>query len=112
MVVVAVFAPSTVVAVIIAVPVAIAVTNPVALTVATAVLLELQVMFLFIALFGAIVGTNCKVPETIIDEEVGLMAIEETGIDATFFTSILSILNSPPIISNRKILLFPPETEY
>ena len=69
---VAVFAPSCVVTVIVAVPAATPVTNPAALTVATPVLLLLQLTFWFVALAGAIVAVNCCVPFTVIDAEVGL----------------------------------------
>ena len=55
------FEPSVVVAVIVAVPLATAVTRPVLLTVATAVLLLVQVTFLFVAISGVIVALSCNV---------------------------------------------------
>ena len=59
---VAVFPPSTVVTVIVAVPTPTAVTSPEELTVATDVSLEDQVTLLLVAVVGFIVAASCVVP--------------------------------------------------
>ena len=72
--------PSCVVTVMVAVPAATAVTKPELFTVATAVLLELQVTVLFVALEGATVSVNWLVPPYGIEAVVGLT---DTPVTAT-----------------------------
>jgi hypothetical protein len=68
---VAVKLPSTVVTVMVALPADTAVTTPLLFTVATAVLFELQVTLLLVALFGAIVAVNVVVPPIVVIVAVG-----------------------------------------
>ena len=58
---VSVWPPSSVVAVIVAVPTAFAVTSPVPSTVAISLLLDVQVTFLFVALVGYTTAVSCFV---------------------------------------------------
>lgn len=76
---VAVLLPSWVVTVIVALPVEIAVIRPVAFTVATAVLLEVQLTVLLVALAGAIVAVSCWVEPTTLEADVGVTVTPVTG---------------------------------
>ena len=66
----ATFAPSCVVAVIVALPAATELTKPVALTVATAPLLVVHVTVLLVAFVGETVAVNCEVAGVLIDNVV------------------------------------------
>src|SRR5664279_2829376 len=66
----------------IAFPVATPVTSPVELTVAIAILLELQVTFLFVAFAGAMVAVNCEVPPTLTEAVIG---VTDTPVTVTLF---------------------------
>ena len=77
---VAVFDPSTVVTVMVAVPAATPVTTPAELTVAIDDALDVQVTFLFVALLGVTVAVKVVVPPTAIDAVVGLT---DTPVTAT-----------------------------
>lgn len=76
---VAVFEPSAVVTVIVAVPAAFPVTKPLVLTVAIALLLVLHVTDLLVALVGAIVAVNWVVAFIAIEAVVGLIVTPVTG---------------------------------
>jgi hypothetical protein len=76
---VAVFAPSCVVTVMVALPKATPVTKPVELTVATDALLVLHVTFLFVAFEGATVAVNCVVAPTFTLALVGDTVTPVTG---------------------------------
>ena len=80
MAVVAVFPPSSVATVMVAVPIETAVTIPVELTVATAVLSEVQLKFLLLAFAGAIVDASCCELPTLKVKEAGDRTIPVTGI--------------------------------
>ena len=82
---VAVFPPSTVVAVIVVVPAAIAVTNPLLFTVATAALLEVQLTFLFVAFEGLTVAVSCVVPFT---DSVAVVGVNVTPVTATVLVGL------------------------
>jgi hypothetical protein len=76
---VAVLPPSCVVTVIVAFPADTAVTSPLAFTVATAVLFELHVTFLLVALAGRTVAVNCCVAPIEIEADVGDTDTLSTG---------------------------------
>jgi hypothetical protein len=78
---VAVFDPSCVVTVMVAVPAATPETNPLALTVATNVLLDAQLTVLLVAFAGATAAVSCWVAPTASDTEVGETV---TPVTATF----------------------------
>ena len=82
---VAVLLPSTVFAVIVAVPSATPFTFPFSSTVATDVLLLSQVTFLFVAFSGATVAVSCTVflASTVAVEGVTLTPVTATGSDAS-----------------------------
>ena len=80
MILVAVFPPSCVVTVMVALPAAIAVTSPELLTVATDVLSELQVTVLLVASEGKMVAVSCWVPLTGILADIGLKVTPVTGL--------------------------------
>jgi len=76
---VAVFAPSTVVTVMVALPAATAVTTPLELTVATEVLLLLQLTLLLVALAGDTVAVSVAVCPTVKLNVVGDTVTPVTG---------------------------------
>ena len=80
MILMAVFPPSCVVTVIVALPAAIAVTSPVLSTVATDVLPELQVIFLFVASDGKTKVVNCWVAFTEMVADVGVTLTPVAGV--------------------------------
>ena len=83
MILVAVFPPSCVVTVMVALPAATADTSPELLTVATDVLSELQVTVLLVAVEGEIVAVNCCVAFIERLAVAGLTVTPVTAIDST-----------------------------
>ena len=88
--------PSTVVAVIVAVPTPTAVTTPVVLTVATLMLLLDHVTFWLVALAGATVAVNARVPPTfngVVGRQLPIVTLVGI-IGATVITHVLVLLPS------------------
>jgi hypothetical protein len=104
--------PSTVVAVIVAVPTDIPVTTPLVLTVATAELLVLQIIFLLLALLGEIVAVKDVVVPMPVLAFTGLRVIPVTG-TLTMITVIAEVAVKPPSTVVAFIVALPaltPET--
>ena len=85
--------PSSVAAVIVAVPFATAVTTPLLLTLATEVLLLDQLTFLFVALLGAMVAASVVVAPALVSVAEDLLSVTPVTdvVDEPVFTVTLQV---------------------